>query len=122
MNHTKNLNVGRYLRITDVTDGSSSTFYAGETRVADNVQAMWAHSDDAGASCVFDPICIDPRTGGPCGIVSTPAYRFSSYHTGGINFVFADGSVRLVSTGISQATWRALSTYNAGEVLGADAP
>jgi prepilin-type N-terminal cleavage/methylation domain-containing protein/prepilin-type processing-associated H-X9-DG protein len=121
-NNTKNLSVGRFTRITDITDGTSNTFYAGEERVADNVQDMWAHTDDAGANCVFDPVCIDPRTGGECGITSTPAYHFSSYHTGGLNFVFADGSVKFVSNQISRATWRALATYNGGEILGPDAP
>jgi prepilin-type processing-associated H-X9-DG protein len=121
-NHDKNLNVGRYVKLTDVSDGTSTTFFAGESRVADNVQVMWAHTDDAGASAVFDPICIDNTTGKECGIVSTPAYRFSSYHPGGIPFVFADGSVRTVSRNISQATWRGMASYNGGEVLGSDAP
>ena len=121
-NNTKNLSVGRFVKLTDVTDGTSNTFYAGEERIADNVQVMWAHTDDAGASCVFDPVCIDPRTGAECGITSTPAYRFSSYHPGGINFVFADGSVRSVSRSVSRSTWRALATYNGSEDLGPDAP
>jgi prepilin-type N-terminal cleavage/methylation domain-containing protein/prepilin-type processing-associated H-X9-DG protein len=122
INYTRNLSVGRYIKVSDITDGTSNTFYAGESRIADNVQAMWAHTDDSGASCVFDPICIDPRTGQECGITSTPAYRFSSAHAGGINFMYGDGSVRFVSNTISRATWRALSTYNGGETLGPDAP
>lgn len=120
-NYTKNLNVDRYLRLTDVTDGTAMTFYAGETRVADNVQGMWAHTDDAGASCAFDPIC-KKADGSPCDVVGGSAYRFGSNHSGGMNFLFADGSVRMVSRNISRVTWRALSTYNAGEVIGSDAP
>jgi len=121
-NNTQNLSVNHFIKLTDISDGTSSTFYAGESKVADNIQSMWAHTDDAGASCAFDPTCVDPVTGGPCGIVSTPAYRFSEVHRGGINFLFADGSVRFVSTSISRPTWRGLSTYNGAEVIGNDAP
>jgi prepilin-type N-terminal cleavage/methylation domain-containing protein/prepilin-type processing-associated H-X9-DG protein len=129
INYTRNLNVGRYLRLTDVTDGTSNTFYAGESRVEDNVQNMWAHTDDAGASAVFGPLCKrtvpapppDPN-GLECGTVGGDAYHYGSYHGGGLNFVYADGSVHWVSNGISRATWKALSTYDAGDQLGPDAP
>ena len=57
-----------------------------------------------------------------CGTVGGDAYRYGSYHPGGLTFLFADGSVRIVSRSTSRATWRAMSTYNAGEVLGPDAP
>jgi prepilin-type N-terminal cleavage/methylation domain-containing protein len=43
-----------------------------------------------------------------------------SYHTAGVNVLLMDGSVRFVSNGISQSTWRALGTRAAGEVLGSD--
>jgi prepilin-type N-terminal cleavage/methylation domain-containing protein/prepilin-type processing-associated H-X9-DG protein len=120
-NYTKNLNVGRYMRLTDITDGTSSTFYAGESRVEDNVQNMWAHTDDAGASCVFDPECRR-ADGSRCEVVGGSAYHYGSYHPGVINFLYADGSVHAVKKSISRTTWRALATYNAGEVIGGDAP
>ncbi len=43
-----------------------------------------------------------------------------SYHSGGVNVVLMDGSVRFVSNSISQPTWRALGTRVGGEVVGAD--
>lgn len=43
-----------------------------------------------------------------------------SYHSGGVNVLLMDGSVRFVSNGISLTTWRALGTRNGGEVLGSD--
>ena len=41
-----------------------------------------------------------------------------SYHTGGVNLLLGDGSVRFVRDGIQLTTWRSLSTRNGGEVLG----
>ena len=41
-----------------------------------------------------------------------------SYHTGGVNVLLMDASVRFVTNGISQATWRALGTRAGGEVVG----
>ncbi len=38
-----------------------------------------------------------------------------SYHAGGVNALFLDGSVRFVANSIPQATWRALGTRNGGE-------
>jgi prepilin-type processing-associated H-X9-DG protein len=44
----------------------------------------------------------------------------SSMHTGGVNVVLCDGSVRFVSDATSLATWRALGTRNGGDLLGSD--
>jgi prepilin-type N-terminal cleavage/methylation domain-containing protein/prepilin-type processing-associated H-X9-DG protein len=41
-------------------------------------------------------------------------------HTGGMQVGMADGSVRLVSQGVSATTWTAACTPNAGDVLGSD--
>ncbi|WP_153555459.1 DUF1559 domain-containing protein [Roseimaritima sediminicola] len=40
-----------------------------------------------------------------------------SYHSGGVNVVFLDGSVRFKTDTINLATWRALSTRAGGEVV-----
>jgi prepilin-type processing-associated H-X9-DG protein len=41
-----------------------------------------------------------------------------SYHSGGVNVLLMDGSVRFVGNGIALATWRALGTRAGGEVVG----
>jgi prepilin-type N-terminal cleavage/methylation domain-containing protein/prepilin-type processing-associated H-X9-DG protein len=44
----------------------------------------------------------------------------SSDHSGGVNVLFCDGSVRFIKSSISMQTWWALGTRNGGEVIGAD--
>ncbi|HEY3787433.1 MAG TPA: DUF1559 domain-containing protein, partial [Urbifossiella sp.] len=41
-----------------------------------------------------------------------------SRHTGGVNLLRCDGSVRFVSDTVSFATWQALATRSGGEVIG----
>jgi prepilin-type N-terminal cleavage/methylation domain-containing protein/prepilin-type processing-associated H-X9-DG protein len=41
----------------------------------------------------------------------------SSYHTGGVNAAFGDGSIRYVPNSISLVNWRAMGTRNGGEVV-----
>ena len=44
-----------------------------------------------------------------------------SYHTGGVNVFFCDGSVKFIKDTINIPTWRALSTKDGGEIISADA-
>ena len=43
-----------------------------------------------------------------------------SFHPGGVNALFADGSVRFVKDTISPTVWHALGTRAGGEVVSAD--
>jgi prepilin-type N-terminal cleavage/methylation domain-containing protein/prepilin-type processing-associated H-X9-DG protein len=43
-----------------------------------------------------------------------------SYHSGGVNAVFVDGSVRFFKDSIASITWMALGTKAGGEVISAD--
>ena len=49
------------------------------------------------------------------------AWSISSWHPGGINASFADGSVRFIKNSINPVTWFALQTTSGGEVVSADA-
>ncbi len=42
------------------------------------------------------------------------------FHTGGVNAVFGDGSVRFISNNISMQTFAATVTRSGGEVIGND--
>jgi prepilin-type N-terminal cleavage/methylation domain-containing protein/prepilin-type processing-associated H-X9-DG protein len=44
----------------------------------------------------------------------------SSYHPGGVNVAFLDGTVRFVKETVSWQTWAAISTMAGGEVVSAD--
>ena len=44
----------------------------------------------------------------------------SSHHPGGVNLLFADGSVRFIKDSINPQTWWALGSRNGGEVLSSD--
>jgi len=48
---------------------------------------------------------------------SAPA---SSWHNGGVNAVFGDGSVKFIKDSINRMTWWALGTRSGGEVVSAD--
>ena len=43
-----------------------------------------------------------------------------SFHSGGVNIAFADGSVRFVKNSVNIVTWRAVGTRSGGEVVSAD--
>jgi prepilin-type N-terminal cleavage/methylation domain-containing protein/prepilin-type processing-associated H-X9-DG protein len=44
-----------------------------------------------------------------------------SYHPGGVNALFADGSTRFIKSSIAGPTWRALGTIAGGEIVSSDA-
>jgi prepilin-type processing-associated H-X9-DG protein len=45
----------------------------------------------------------------------------SSYHPGGVNTLFGDGSVKFIKNTVSAVTWRALGSIAGGEVISSDA-
>lgn len=65
---------------------------------------------------VHDLITQDENDGAPT-YASVPA---RSYHPGGVNVLFADGSVKFVKDSVNWQTWRALGTVQGNEVVSAD--
>jgi len=50
--------------------------------------------------------------------LSYAAITSRSFHTGGVNILLMDGSVRFVSNGVGLATWRALGTRAGNDLVG----
>lgn len=57
---------------------------------------------------------------GPCGLNCTNNNEAFSFHPGGINAAFADGSVHFIAETVSLQTYAARITRAGGEVIGAD--
>ncbi len=85
--------------LRDITDGTSNTIIAIDA--GDDHAVIWSKPDD----WEFDP---EPGIEGV----------FKSHAPGGINAIFADGSVRYLQETIAPTTLRALLTRNGGEVIG----
>jgi prepilin-type N-terminal cleavage/methylation domain-containing protein/prepilin-type processing-associated H-X9-DG protein len=127
----------RTTRLTDITDGTSSTMLLSETvqaRVDTDydirgdmlnddrpcTQFMTLNTPNSGTD--VSPYCSATSYpyNPPCTTAGS-AYSHKaarSRHPGGVNVLFADGSVRFVADTIALATWRALGTMNGGEVIG----
>jgi prepilin-type processing-associated H-X9-DG protein len=64
-----------------------------------------------------DLVSVDEDDGGP----TYSSVTSRSYHPGGANSLFGDGSVRFVKDSIQWPIWRSLGTVCGGEVISADA-
>jgi prepilin-type processing-associated H-X9-DG protein len=108
-----------------ITDGTSNTIMAGEASVSSGVTVsspncsfpLWAGGDAGGCNgtqCIGSTLrVVDanyPLNGGKDA-------AFGSKHTGGANFVLADGSVRFVSNSISTTAYSAAGSRNGGETI-----
>jgi prepilin-type N-terminal cleavage/methylation domain-containing protein/prepilin-type processing-associated H-X9-DG protein len=107
----------RPTRLTDISDGTSSTFMIGEAMTGKDYQNAWCHMDNAIATCAYPPNAKNPVTH-----MNYPPdqwwnrYAFTSGHTGGVQFAMADGSVVFIGDQIALDLFRALGTRALDEV------
>jgi prepilin-type processing-associated H-X9-DG protein len=121
------------ISFADIADGTSQTLMVGE-RSFRWCQATWVGS-------VTDASMVPPPgspalagewngsgfvlghtfegSGGP-GSPGTEVNGFSSQHTGGSNFLFADGHVHFLQMSMNHQLYKALSTRAGGEAVGED--
>ncbi len=124
----------------DIRDGSSQTIAVGE-RSSNLSYVTWTGrsiggwlfttSSFEGGTNQFSP---DPEESytmvlGPVGTEDLPrtpnhprahVEDYWSHHPGGVNFLFADGSVHFIKNGITPPVFQALATRAGGEVVSAD--
>jgi prepilin-type N-terminal cleavage/methylation domain-containing protein/prepilin-type processing-associated H-X9-DG protein len=105
------------LRIGHITDGASNTFMIGEDVSELILWNAWAYSNGATATCAIPPnvgVTIPPI--GPDDNADWPSrYSFRSRHPAGLNFAYADGSVRFISETIPLQIYHAMGTISGGE-------
>jgi len=69
----------------------------------------------------YTNFCQYPNgTNPPCN-ANTPVYNAArSWHSGGVNALYCDGSVKFAKSSVNVLTWRALGTTQGGEVISSD--
>lgn len=111
-------------RIANVTDGLSNTLIVGEWETVSTLNrgTFWAYSYSSyamsGACQYCYPTIFGVNDFAKVGVGSSGSKRaFASFHTGGVQFLVGDGSVRFVSSEISMCLFGKLSTIAGGEVV-----
>ncbi|MBN1909813.1 MAG: DUF1559 domain-containing protein [Pirellulales bacterium] len=105
------------IKVKDVTDGTSNTAMLGEVwgrKFIDNEPTLpnsyeESHGMDLHAYVYFDKT---PNVGG-VGYISR-GWSAASFHPGGVNVAFADGSVNFVSDTVSVWVWHAVGSKDDG--------
>ena len=131
------LTINRVRSVADFTDGTSNSLLLSELIQASdindmrsewwnevNMEFMTQTTPNTSSPDVLTCCCVNkPRQNEPC--IGTSGWNemymaSRSRHPGGVNSLFADGSVKFIKNSINLFTWCALSSINGGEVLSSD--
>jgi prepilin-type N-terminal cleavage/methylation domain-containing protein/prepilin-type processing-associated H-X9-DG protein len=125
-------------RLLDFLDGTSNTMIVGETLTGFSPSHATLWSDYSAGSVSIQtqltpnssspdqlwvtsccPTCNQPSRNMPCIVGSAANYCSArSYHPGGVNVLFGDGSVHFISNSVDINTWRALGTIAGNDEVG----
>lgn len=109
------------VKIRSIRDGTSKTMLAGEdlSRFNKHSATYYANGD---WSTTGPPLNYKPDLNANPGALNEywDVQGFRSDHSGGANFVFADGSVHFVGDGTDRFVYQATSTRNGGEIVDVD--
>ena len=108
------------ITLTSVPDGTSNTFFVGEDIPALNAHCTWPYANGSLGTCAIPPNHNVPYAGGDIYTGWPDLYSFRSRHPGGLQFGFADGSVRFIRDTIPLTVYRAFATRNGGEIVSED--
>lgn len=92
--------------------GKTSFFEGGTDQFDPSPEECWTQ--------ILGPVGLEDGTRTP-NALRAHVEDYWSRHPGGVNFLFADGSVHFLKSSINPAPWRALATRAGGEVISADA-
>jgi prepilin-type N-terminal cleavage/methylation domain-containing protein/prepilin-type processing-associated H-X9-DG protein len=134
-----------FRRLAEITDGTSNTLMVSELAGRPQLwirgkyvntghgQAQWTNHE--GGLAVVDGLTMNGlQVGGPCALNCANMYdpdfpnsmnpneEMYSFHSSGVNVVFADGSVRVVASNSPISVVAATVTRDAGETIAGDNP
>jgi prepilin-type N-terminal cleavage/methylation domain-containing protein/prepilin-type processing-associated H-X9-DG protein len=118
--------------LASVAGATACTLVTGPSGMPGGGHTQWANGN-----CIYDGMttALPPNTNSPGGTFADvdmsstdendggPTYgsvTSRSYHPGGVNALFGDGSVHFLKNSINWMTYRALGTINGGEIISSD--
>ena len=116
------------VRMANVTDGTSNTLLVGEISNPGGDGASWVRGIAFGTTqSAATGMSASKNINFGINVLLTPLsanqfndISFASYHTRGVQFTLADGSVRFLSENINSSAYKAAASQDGGEIEGLD--
>lgn len=128
-NANSNQRLGWWVRVTEaqITDGTSNTMLLSEKRLVPSKYNDGSWHDDRGWTDGWDPDIVrstffplQPDAEEPDAPTNNLPYSFGSAHAGGVNSVYADGSVQFISYSVDPEIFNLLGNRSDGQVFSLD--